>query len=282
MNQATRTDQPKRMANTAVLKVDNLSCVRSGQTLLDRVSLEIGRKEFTGLIGPNGAGKSTLLKHIAGVLPVERGKIMFGDRDRSQMDPREAARHVAYVPQTREPDIPFTVREVIAQARYPYLSSWRKESDYDRRRVGEAMETVGVSDLSGRRFGTLSGGEQQKVMIASALAQDARLLLLDEPTTFLDPPFQDEIFRVLAELRRERHLAILVVTHDLNRVFVSADRVIAIRAGQIVIEGPPGELATEKALEEVFGARFQLTPHPDSGMPMVVPGEPARYEGEDA
>ncbi len=254
-----------------MLKVDRLEYARGGKKILDGVSLTVERGRFVALIGPNGAGKSTLLRHAAGVYPLPPGRLFLDGRDRSRLDPREAAKIAAYVPQSREPDIPFTVREIVEQARYPWLAGWGKASSSDRMHIDQAIDRVGLGPMANRIFSTLSGGEQQKVLLAAAFAQDAKLLLLDEPTTFLDPPCQDEIFALIEEACREKKIAILVVTHDINRAVVSADRVVALREGIIVREGSPAEIATPQALEEIYDSEFLLTPHPDNGRSMVVP-----------
>ena len=262
-----------------MLVVKNLEYSRGGRKILGGVSLSVESGQFVALIGPNGAGKSTLLRHAAGVYPSPPGRLFLDGHDRSRLDPREAARIAAYVPQAREPDIPFTVKEIVAQARYPWLAPWGREAPGDRARVDEAIDLVGLASMAARVFSTLSGGEQQKVLLAAALAQDARLLLLDEPTTFLDPPRQDEIFALIERACREKEIAILVVTHDINRAVVSADRIIALRDGLVVREGPPDDMASPGVLEEIYGSEFLLTPHPDNGRPMVVPRSGAKGGG---
>ena len=259
-----------------MLRVESLRVRRGGREILRGVSLRVGEGEFVALIGPNGAGKSTLLKHAAGVIPPPPGTVFLGGDDRAALDPREAARRVAYVPQARDPEIPYSGREVAAQARYPYLSTWRPARDEDRRRVEESLAEVGASGYADRPFGTLSGGEQQAVLIAAALAQDARLLLVDEPTTFLDPASREEIFRILGRARRERGVALLVVTHEVNRALLSADRITALREGRIVREGPPEEIARADVLEEIYGVRFLLATHPETGGAIVLPGREER------
>ncbi|MFH1277847.1 MAG: ABC transporter ATP-binding protein [Candidatus Eisenbacteria bacterium] len=259
-----------------MLRVEGLRHRKGEKEILGGVSLAVDEGEFVALLGPNGAGKSTLLKHVAGVLSPPPGVVFLGGRDRASMPPREAARFTAYVPQAREPEVPFSTREIVAQARYPFLSTWRPSTEEDRRRVGEAIGLAGASPFADRPFSTLSGGEQQKALIAAALAQDARLLLVDEPTTFLDPAFQEEVFRLLGEVRRARRLALLVVTHEVNRALLSADRVVAMRDGSIVKDGPPGEIANADALEEIYGARFLLSPHPETGRPLIVPRKEGR------
>ncbi len=260
-----------------MLDVRNLSYAPAGALILDHVSLSVGKGEFVALIGPNGAGKSTLLRHAAGVLPPPRGTLFLDGRDRSDLDARTAARIAAYVPQAREPDIPFTAGEIVLQARYPRLSTWGRQTEEDRRRAAAAMEEVGIDAMADRVFATLSGGEQQKVLLAAAIAQDASILLLDEPTTFLDPPGKDEIFRLMEGARRRWGIALLVVTHDINRASVCADRIVALREGRVVSDGVPGEVATAGVLREVYGSEFLLAAHPVSGRPMVLP----RIGGEE-
>ncbi|MBN1827132.1 MAG: ABC transporter ATP-binding protein [Candidatus Eisenbacteria bacterium] len=256
-----------------VLRVESLRCRRGEREILRGVSLRVGEGESVALIGPNGAGKSTLLRHVAGVLPPPPGTVFLRGEDRTRLDPREAARRVAYVPQVRDAEIPYTGREMAAQARYPYLSVWRPHREEDRRRVERALGEVGALDYADRPFDTLSGGEQQAILIAAALAQDARLLLVDEPTTFLDPTSREAIFRVLDRARRERGLALLIVTHEVNRALLSADRIVALRDGRVVREGIPEAIARVEALEEIYGARFLLAPHPVTGGMIVLPGE---------
>ncbi|MFH1680030.1 MAG: ABC transporter ATP-binding protein [Candidatus Eisenbacteria bacterium] len=254
-----------------MLRIDSLSFTRGGRPILRGVSLAVAEGEFVALLGPNGAGKSMLLKHAAGVLPAPPGTVFLGGADRARLSPREAARRVAYVPQSREPDISYTAREIVAQARYPFLSTWRPSAPEDRERVDRALERVRIAPLAGRVFSTLSGGEQQKVLLAAALAQDARLFLVDEPTTFLDPPFQEEIFHLLSDLRRRENLALLVATHEVNRAFLAADRIVALRDGEVVREGAPGEIANPEALEAIYGARFLLARHPEADRVLIVP-----------
>jgi iron complex transport system ATP-binding protein len=259
-----------------MLRIRSLSFSRDGRAILRDVSLDVSPGEFVAVLGPNGSGKSTLLKHAAGVLVAPPGTVFLAGTDRARLSSREAARLVAYVPQGREPDIPFSAREVVEQARYPHLSTWRSSSAEDRARVEGALERVGIASLAERVFSTLSGGEQQKVLLAAALAQDARLLLVDEPTTFLDPPFQEEIFRLLGGLRRDAGIALLVVTHEVNRAILSADRIVALRDGAVVAEGPPGEIANEAALESIYGVRFLLARHPETDRLLIVPRAEAK------
>ncbi|MBM3321075.1 MAG: ABC transporter ATP-binding protein [Candidatus Eisenbacteria bacterium] len=254
-----------------MLRIESLSFARGGRAILRGVSLSVAGGEFVALLGPNGAGKSTLLRHAAGVLPAPIGTIFLDGTDRARLSPREAARIVAYVPQGREPDIPYSAREIVAQARYPFLSTWRPAGAEDRMRVERALDRVGIAALADRVFSTLSGGEQQKVLLAAALAQDARLLLVDEPTTFLDPPFQEEIFRVLSDVCRRENLALLVATHEVNRALLAADRIVALRDGEVVREGAPGEIASAEALEAIYGVRFLLARHPNTDRLLIVP-----------
>jgi len=164
---------------------------------------------------------------------------------------------------------------MIAQARYPFLSTWRPEGERDRLRVREAIDMVGLRGFEERTFSSLSGGEQQKVLIAAALAQDAPLLLVDEPTTFLDPRLQEEVFQLLLAVRKERDLALLVVTHEVNRALLGADRIVALGDGVVAREGPPEEMSQEDALASIYGIAFLTVKHPESGILQILPGKEA-------
>lgn len=254
-----------------LLSIENIRWRAGGKEILRGVSFEMDLHQFVTVIGPNGAGKSTLIKQIAGVIPIQEGDIQLRGKSIRELEGRERARIVAYVPQNREPDIPFTPRQLVEQARYPYLGAFGKLDKSDRRLVEQAIALTRSESFVDQPFATLSGGEQQKVLIAAAIAQDAPLILLDEPTTFLDPAVQDEVYELLRQIRAERRVSILVVTHDLNRAILSTDRMIALRAGEIIRSGPPAEIAREDVLREVFGSEFLTIDHPTSGHPMILP-----------
>jgi iron complex transport system ATP-binding protein len=183
----------------------------------------------------------------------------------------DLARLIGYVPQSEGRRWPFPVREFVLMGRYPYLSPFTPVSREDRSVVDEVLELTETAVLADRRMDTLSGGERQRVLVAAALAQRARLLLLDEPATFLDPPHQAHVLRVLQRVNREQGVTVVAVTHDINTAVLTSRSVVALKDGEVVHHGPPASVMDEKVLERVYGMRFQFTVHPVSGQRMVVP-----------
>lgn len=243
-----------------------------GKEILRDVSFSLERGEHLAVVGPNGAGKTTLLKAlmcIVGGVAV-RGTIRVAGRALRQYRQRDLARRLSYVPQAASSDCEFTVEQFVLMGRYPHFGPLGSIDRTDRVAVAEALRRTGLAPLAGRRLDTLSGGERQKVYIAAALAQGADVLLLDEPTTFLDYRHQLEIRRVLAELRRGG-ATIIAATHDLGAAALDCDRVLALSEGRVVFHGPPGELLRPERLEALYGVPFVLVEHPRAGVPVVVP-----------
>lgn len=253
-----------------VLQVEDLSCSIEGHSILHRVSFQVYRGEYLAIVGPNGAGKSTLLKCLDRLLAFSGRVELFG---RSLVDyrRRELAKRVGYVPQIDGRLLPLSVEEFVALGRYPYLHAFAAMSAEDRSAVRSALEETGMTALADRAIDSLSGGERQKTMIAAALAQGADVLLLDEPTTFLDYRHQSEIRAVLRSAHRQRGTTILAVTHDVNAAALDADRALALREGEVVFDGPPRQLMQPELLQAIYRVPVALAPHPRSGMPMIVP-----------
>jgi len=239
--------------------------------ILRGVSLDMREGEFVSIVGPNGAGKSTLLKCLNRILPGGEGEIRVHGRPLGQYSQIELAKEVGYVPQVEGRNHPFNVYEFVLMGRYPHLSPFSSPAPADRAVVERAMEITGTACFAHRRVGSLSGGESQKVHIAAALAQQAGILLLDEPTAFLDPHHQAEIFAILAKLNREGRVTVCSVTHDLNRAALVSSRIVALRDGEVVYSGAPAGIMNDDALGSLYGKRFLFVPHPETGMPMVVP-----------
>jgi iron complex transport system ATP-binding protein len=181
---------------------------------------------------------------------------------------------MALVQQTPSPVFEFTVEQVIEMGRYPHLRAISPLSRDDRRTVAEVMRRMEIEDLAERSMQTLSGGERQKVFLAAALVQEPRILLLDEPTTFLDYRHQEEIARLLRRLHRQEAMALVEVTHDLNRAALHADRLVGLAGGRVRFEGSPSEIMQSEKLHSLYGMEFRLVGHPETGMPMVVPHSP--------
>ncbi len=235
-----------------ILASDGVSYSYGVLPVLHDVSLTIARGSFTGLIGPNGCGKSTLLRLLTGILLPQRGRVLYEGRPLESIPRRERATLVAYVPQQQRSVFPFTALEVVLTGRTPYGSRFRFESEADRKVAMRALDDVGASHLAPRPVTELSGGEQQMVSVARALAQSAGVLLLDEPAASLDLKHRAQLGAALRRLRVERGLTALVVTHDLQMLDSSFDALFAMREGRIVAQGPPSDVLREDVLAGAF------------------------------
>lgn len=257
--------------NAPAIEAQNLSYRINGKTILDGVSFKVEVGSFLSIVGANGAGKTTLLKCINRIWTRAQGEIRIHGMPLADYSQAELAAQVGYVPQGGTDDLPFTVFEFVMMGRYPHLSPFTSTSEHDRQVVLDALELVGTEDLAHRSCGTLSGGERQRVLIAAALAQEASILLLDEPTTFLDPHQQRDVMRVLARLNRESGLTIVSVTHDINVAALSSDSILGLRDGVVAFQGSPAELMTAAALRELYGQDFEFYEHPVTGQRLLLP-----------
>lgn len=246
--------------------------VRLGETgILDGIDLEVGAGELLAIIGPNGAGKSTLLRAIDGLLPVHRGGVEIDGLPLKGISRRDLARVVSFVPQSDVPADGYTVRAFVEMGRYPHLATWSALTADDRRAVDEALELTEISHLAARSMKTLSGGERQRVWIAAALAQGGTVLLLDEPTSFLDYRHQVQILDLLGRLHAERGYTVIAVTHDLNGLVADADSVLGLVGGRVEFSGPPRSLFDSATLSRIFGNDFVLVDGGRHGLPLVIP-----------
>jgi iron complex transport system ATP-binding protein len=246
--------------------------------VLRGIDLRLEPGEIVALIGPNGAGKSTLLRLAGGILRPSNGSASLLDRDLKTLSPREVARQVAVVPQEGPIPVGLVVREMVGLGRTPYARLLLGPTAHDRDMVDWALAAAGVEGLADRFVDELSGGERQRVILARALAQEPRLLLLDEPTANLDLHHQVAMLELVRGLTRERGLAVLAAVHDLQLAALYCDRVALMHAGRIVSQGPPEAVLTESLLLEAFGQRVVLSEHPTHGVPLValVPNGNAR------
>jgi iron complex transport system ATP-binding protein len=255
----------------ALIRVEDFSCRIGEREILCRLSFSVAPGEFVCLVGPNGAGKSTLLKCLHRIRTGAGGRIEIAGRPLADYTQKELARLQGYVPQADGRYLPFTAGEFVLMGRYPHLSPFASVREADRRAVAEALQQTGTAALAERWMGSLSGGERQKVLIAAALAQEASVLLLDEPTTFLDPCHQTEILHILRAVNRERRVTVLAVTHDLNVAALLSDRVLALKAGCLAFQGSAAELMRNDVLRRIYDKDFLLIPHPHAGRLMVLP-----------
>jgi iron complex transport system ATP-binding protein len=255
----------------APLQLLSLSAAYGSRPILRDVSLRVDGGQVVALAGPNGAGKSTLIRVISGVLPATAGQARLNGLDLLRLSPSQRARLVAVVPQMVHLPEPYTVGEIVLMGRTPHLGLWAGESRHDCEVAWAAMRAAGVDDLSGRRVGELSGGEQQRVVLARALAQEPQVLLLDEPTAHLDLKYQVDVLELVRSLAQQRGLAVLMTLHDLNQASLYADRVALLQHGQIVAQGPAREVFTSELLSRVYGVAVTVSKHPERDLPVVLP-----------
>ncbi|WP_338607792.1 ABC transporter ATP-binding protein [Pelagibacterium nitratireducens] len=254
------------------LAIQSASLTLEGKTILDDVSFALQPGRLNALIGPNGAGKSSLLRVILGFEPGARAHIEFAGADFHALRRRERARVAALVEQTAGTDQPIDVHDVVMLGRLPHQGLWAADSQSgDEEIAARAMARAGVAEFATRRFSTLSGGEQQRVHIARALAQSPRLLLLDEPTNHLDLSAQIAVMEILRALAREG-LTILVTMHDLNLTAAWFDHVVALDRGRVVAQGTPETVIDSAFLARVYGVAATIVPNPASGRPMIAYG----------
>jgi iron complex transport system ATP-binding protein len=259
------------------LALDGVTAGYSAPVLHD-VSLRVEPGEMLALIGPNGAGKSTILRVAAGVLRPSRGRVCIDGDDVGKLPAKERARRVAVVPQDGPVPSGLFVREMVALGRTPYVRLLLGPTAHDRAAVDNALASVGIGELADRRVDELSGGERQRVILARALAQEPRLLLLDEPTANLDLHHQVAMLELVRGLSREQGLAVVAAVHDLQLAALYCDRVILLSKGEVVSHGSPESVLTPPLLLETFGQRVILSAHPTHGVPLValVPNGNAR------
>lgn len=254
-----------------MLNIEHLSVAYGARRVLHDVSLDVQAGEVLALIGPNGSGKSTLIRAVSGVLPVEAGRVQVDGRALTQLSTMERARYLAVVPQAHNLPPAFSVYETVLLGRTPYLGWLGRAGPRDHERVRYALERTQLTPLAERRVGELSGGEQQRVLLGRALAQDTPVLLLDEPTTHLDLEHHEGLIHLVRELALGRQLAVLMVLHDLNTASLYADRLSLLVEGRIRATGTPAEVLTEARLSEVYHVPVRIIPHPQYGNPLILP-----------
>jgi ABC-type cobalamin/Fe3+-siderophores transport system ATPase subunit len=262
---------PSAPAGTARLEASELTVSYGPREVLHGISLAVAPGELTVLIGPNGSGKSTLLRTLARLVRPAGGRVRLDGTDLEGIGARELARRVAYLPQGPEGPPDLTIEELVWRGRYPNRGLFSSVGREDHDAVDRAIEQAGLEDLRGRTLATLSGGEHQRAWIAMSLAREPDVLLLDEPTTFLDIGHQAELLRLLGRLNRERGITVVMVLHDVTQAAHTARRVVALREGRILHDGTPSEVVTAERIGELFDAEVSVLVDPDSGAPVIVP-----------
>lgn len=253
------------------LSAKGLAVGYGGTRILSEIDLEIPDGKITALIGANGSGKSTLLRAFGRILQPHAGSVLLDGRSIARLPAREVARKLALLPQSPVSPDGLTVRRLCRFGRHPHKGFLSRSSRHDEDIVEEAIAAVRLSDLSERPLDLLSGGQKQRAWIAMALAQQTPILLLDEPTTYLDIAHQLEVLDLLKELNRKRDRTIVMILHDLNQASQFADHLIAIADGQIRAAGNPANTLTPQLIKEIFGIDSLIIPHPIDGSPLCLP-----------
>jgi iron complex transport system ATP-binding protein len=250
------------------IRTDSLTFTYKDNPVLDGVSLSIEKGEMVGILGPNGSGKTTLLKIFSAVL-MGQGEVKLKGRNIETYGKRELSRLFAVVPQENQIHFPYTVAEIVLMGRASYHSPLALEGKRDLEVARASMELTDSLSFSDRYLHELSGGEKQRVIIARALAQEPEILLLDEPSAFLDLKHQVQVFELMRQLNREHSLTIVAALHDLNLAALFFPRLVMLRDGRVYRDGSPKEVLTEETIEEVYGIRVRVEPDPSGERPQL-------------
>jgi len=239
--------------------------------VVDGVTLRLTGGAFTGILGPNGSGKTTLLRLLSGTRRPSSGRVLLGERRLDQLSRRDAAREIAVVPQETELAFEYTAMEIVLMGRHPHLGMFTVEGPDDVRIARDALTATGTGHLADRLFHELSGGEKQRVVIAAALAQSAKLLLLDEPTASLDLGYQLEIAALLRGLNRDQGVTMAISTHDLNLAASICTELVLMRTGRVIASGPTTEVLTATNVRQLYDVEADVQMHSAAGHVTVVP-----------
>ena len=252
-----------------LLSIEHLKKSYDDNLILDDIDLEVHQGEVIVLVGPSGCGKSTLLKVISRILPAKRGEVRIDGMDIRKEKAEHIAKKVAVLPQTPTCPDAITVRELVSYGRFPYRKAIGGMSRHDIEQVDWALEKTGLTGISGRPVTELSGGQRQRAWIAMTLAQETEMILLDEPTTYLDMAYQLDVLQLLERMNREKQLTIVMVLHDLNEACRFADHIIGLKNGKVVCEGRPADVITRENIREIYGIDAKLVMS-DGGYPICM------------
>ncbi|MGN9795340.1 ABC transporter ATP-binding protein [Streptomyces sp. NPDC054847] len=268
---ARLTENSRSTTTMQRLTAESVTLGYDQRVIAEDLSVEIPDNSFTVIVGPNACGKSTLLRALSRMLKPTKGRVLLDGEAIHSLPAKKVARTLGLLPQSSIAPDGITVADLVARGRYPHQGLLRQWSPEDERIVEESMAATRVGELADRYVDELSGGQRQRVWIAMALAQQTPLLLLDEPTTYLDIQHQLEVLDLCAELHESQGRTLVAVLHDLNQAARYATHLVALRDGRIVAEGAPSEVVTAELVEQVFGVKSQIIEDPESGTPLVIP-----------
>jgi iron complex transport system ATP-binding protein len=254
-----------------MLKTESISVGYGPRIVVEDITLEVAPGEILALIGPNGAGKTTLVRAVSGTVPLVSGQIRIDGQELSQLTIQQRARLLAVVPQARQLGGAFTVEQAVMMGRTAFMSWLGRESESDKRAVHQAMRSTNLLELSDRPIAQLSGGEQQRVLLARALAQNTPVLLLDEPTNHLDLHHQTNLLSLVKNLTKKIHLSVMMAMHDLNLVSFIADKVALLVNGSLICYGTPNEVLQADRISDAYQTPVEIITHPSNGVPIIFP-----------
>jgi iron complex transport system ATP-binding protein len=262
--------EKKGVLAMSIISAENISFSYAAKPVMEGVSFSIDEARMVAIIGPNGSGKTTLLKIINGTLFPDAGRMLIDGKETSRWSRKEIARKVAIVPQETAVTFPFYAEEIVLMGRFPHLNNYRFEDKKDYWIVHEAMEKTDMLAFAARRFDELSAGERQRVLIARALAQEPKILLLDESTVFLDLKHQAQFLALLRQLNTAQQLTVIFVTHDVNLAAQNANHIILLDSGEIYAIGKPAEVITAANIKEVYDVNVLVDQNPHDGSPRMT------------
>lgn len=261
---------------SARLYTDRATLGYDSRIISETLSVTVPDESFTVIVGANACGKSTLLRALARLMTPAKGTVLLDGGNIAKLKTKQIAKRLGLLPQTSIAPDGITVAELVARGRHPHQSFLKQWTDQDETAVLSALRATNTEDLSGRQVDELSGGQRQRVWVAMVLAQETPLMLLDEPTTFLDLAFQIDLLDLFAQLNHEHGHTFVAVLHDLNQACRYADEIIAMKNGAIVAQGPPAQIITSELVHQVFGIDCTIIDDPVTGAPMIVPGKPKK------
>ena len=254
-----------------IIEGENIRFSYDGTEVLKGIDISIARGKMIGLLGANGAGKSTLLKILSGILSLKSGRLFYKGKELKDLDRREIAKKIAYVPQSSAFGFPFSVAEIVLMGRSPYVGRFEFERESDWEIALDAMETVGIAHLKERLVTEISGGERQLASLARALAQEPEIMILDEPATFLDLKHRTEAMKLLKKLKQEKNISVIAATHDIFSGLFYFDQILMLKDGKIFAAGESEEILKEEVLAAVYGIGVKV--RKEDGRIFVLPAE---------
>src|SRR6056297_125433 len=254
-----------------MLKISNLTMGYEGKRILKDISFDVEKNKITTLIGPNGCGKSTILKALSRAKKPQKGKIFLDSKNILRIDEKKLAKIMSILPQSPKAPDDFSARDLVGYGRYPHMNWLGRLTKKDYDIIDWAIKETKIESLQHRMVSTMSGGERQRAWIAMALAQQPRILLLDEPTTYLDISHQFEVLELVSRLNRDMNITVVMVLHDLNQAARYSDKIIVIKDEKIYKEGKPEEIINKKLLEEVFSIKVKIFEDEENNCPYFIP-----------